>query len=709
MARWLAVTIALAALLGVFLLPEVDRARLACLSAHEFFAPEEPGHETLFLPSGEAFSGLTEQVLSGPAARPKPEGGTELALYGVRIGAEAEARADIAANLVLRRSIVRGLRQNADARHAPLSIVGEEAPVAEAGGASFYLQLVGDEPVLVYDVRGSDASRTVVRRGWTPARRTALLPAVMAVVLAVLFRRPVLALSCGVLSGAFLVHRARGDGLLASAGGGALDVLRRYLWDEVCKIDRLEIVGFVVCMLAMVGVMTRAGGIRGLMDRLALLARDARRTQLAAYAMGLAVFFDDYANTILVGSTMRPLTDRFRVSREKLSFIVDSTAAPVAGISIFSTWIAFEVSTFSAQLPAAGLAPGDGYSVFLQTVPYSYYCLFALVFVGLMALSGRDFGPMLRAERRARATGALVAPGATPMVSSETTSLDAAPGVTPRAWRALVPLAVFIGGTLLWILHRGGALERLRAGELFTLAGATGVLYDGSGSEPLLVGAALGLFAAGLAAVAAGIGRELPRAAWTTLRSMWVAFAILYLAWMIGRVCEDVGTASYMTALVGEALDPRLLPALLFVLAGLVAFATGSSWSTMSILLPLVVGLAYHLGLDAGLAGTAVESGRRLMVLAIAATLSGAIFGDHCSPISDTTVMSSIASASDHIDHVRTQAPYALLVMAVALVAGYLPATYYGWHPAASLALGTGLLVATLAVLGRTSEPARGG
>jgi Na+/H+ antiporter NhaC len=139
------------------------------------------------------------------------------------------------------------------------------------------------------------------------------------------------------------------------------------------------------------------------MNQIAGLARDARKTQMATWLMGLAIFFDDYANTILVGSTMRPLSDRFKVAREKLAYIVDSTAAPVAGVSILSTWIAFEVSTFSAQLPDAGLAPADGYAVFLQTLPFRFYSWFTLIFVGLNVFTGRDFGPMLAAERRARA------------------------------------------------------------------------------------------------------------------------------------------------------------------------------------------------------------------------------------------------------------------------------------------------------------------
>ena len=698
MGRLVAALLAIAALAGVFFLPGVSRARLACLSAHEILNeqidPEDADSPT-----------LAELVLTGPGAVKKPEGGTEVTVNGVRLGADEASEAEMNMNIVLRRSLVRGLRQYAGEEHQPLTVVGEGAPRQEEGGVNFYLQVVGNQRMLEYTVHQTDVRHLQVL-DWTPPEPTSVLPPVVAVALAVLFRRPVLALFAGVLCGAFLLRRAADASIAASAGGGLIDVFQHYFWNEFVEPERFMIVGFVVFMLAMVGVMTRAGGIRGLMDRVARLAHNAKRTQVATFLMGLAVFFDDYANTILVGSTMRPLTDRFRVAREKLAYIVDSTAAPVAGLSIFSTWIAFEVSTFSAQLPAAGLDTGDGYVVFLRTIPYSFYCLLALVFVALVVFTGRDMGPMLRAERRARTTGELVAPGAKPMVSEEATALEAAPGIAPRAWRALVPLAVFIAATLLWIFYQGGAFD-LPPAELFTIEGMTGVLYDGSGSMPLVVGSGLGFLVATLAAFLAGLGTDVPRAAWTTIRAMWIAFAILYLAWMIGAVCGDLGTAPYLTALVGDSLDPRLLPSLLFLLAGLVAFATGSSWSTMSILLPLVVGLAYNLGVDTGLAETARESGQLLMAISIAATLSGAIFGDHCSPISDTTVMSSIASASDHIDHVRTQAPYALLVMLVAVFAGYMPVTYYGLSPLTCLGIGALALVFLIFVFGKKVETDR--
>ena len=453
-------------------------------------------------------------------------------------------------------------------------------------------------------------------------------------------------------------------------------------------------------MLAMVGVITKNGGIRGLMNLVARFARSARSTQVSTYFMGLAVFFDDYANTILVGSTMRPLTDRYRIAREKLAYIVDSTAAPVAGLSIFSTWIAFEVSTFSAQLPLAGLSPDDGYSVFIETLPYRFYCILTLVLVFLVTATGRDFGPMLSAERRARTTGRVVREGGHPMVSDAATAMEPAEGISIKAWRALAPLAIFVGVTVWTILTTGGAFAEGHP-SLLTVSGISSVLGDANSYEALWRGSSLGLVAAVLASLMAGLRMEILDAAWKTLKSMGIAIAILYLAWMIGAVCGELGTANYLTVMLDSVLYPLALPVILFLLSGAIAFSTGSSWSTMSILLPLVVGLSFALGERTDIGGHA------LMVLSIGAVLEGSIFGDHCSPISDTTVLSSVASASDHIDHVRTQSPYAFLTMFVAIAVGYLPAAAFGLHPFLSLIVGAVTLVVILRLLGERAEESK--
>ncbi len=725
--------ISLAVLAAAWFVPSASSSRLSALQAWEL----------LDLPVGPAPAEGAEDdrprlwqiVAQSPAASIDDEGRLDIRLHGVSHEADEEflehsAEIEVVesdgllqegSSLALvdygtaRASLVRGLRQfvaeavdDEHPEYADLVVTGAELPEG-TWGANFELRLERGEDDEIRQVAtltvndGSGFEPVTVERSWSPPSRTSITPPIVAVVLAILFRRPLVALLLAVFSGAYLLRRGEGEGLVASAGGGLADVFTEYFRAELVDTERIYIIGFVFFMLAMVGVITRSGGIRGLMDAVAKRAQGARGTQISTWIMGLVIFFDDYANTILVGSTMRPLSDRFRVSREKLSYLVDSTAAPVAGLSIFSTWIAFEVSTFNKQLPAAGLSIDDGYAVFLRTIPYSFYCILTIWFVGLIAWTGRDFGPMLTVEKRARG-GKVLRDGATPMVSEEATAMEAAPGVVPNPWRAILPLVTFMVMTLAEIVRVGrGALGDL---SLFSIEGMTTVLYEGSGSWPLLVGSLAGFLVAAIGAVRVQLAGDVLPAAWTTVRSMAVGFAILYLAWMIGAVCSDLGTAPFLTALLGDAIDGKLLPTLLFLLAGAVAFATGSSWSTMSILLPLVIGLAFGLGQYAELAPTLLESGQLLMVMSVGAVLSGAIFGDHCSPISDTTVMSSIATASDHIDHVRTQVPYAMVTMLVSVSCGYFPATYYGLSPWVGLAIGAVLLAILVVVFGKKAGEA---
>jgi Na+/H+ antiporter NhaC len=665
-----------------FVLPRSDPARVAALEIGALL--EQPLEPTAGV--GPVPANLGEWILHSSAARSGAPGERILSLFGVRLAAPDAPTVDLGVHGLARRSLVSALRelarQGSAARPSEvLRVEGEIAP--QKGGISFQATLRSGALELV--ASAPDGETRSVARPFRTRDRFSVLPPLLAIALAVALRRPLVALLAGVLGGAALELWNRGDSAAGSLLRSPLHALEQGLWPQLGNRGRLETIAFVVFMLALVGIMTRAGGVRGMVELLSRFARGARSSQVATWLMGLAVFFDDYANCVLVGSTMRPLTDRFRVSREKLAYLVDTTAAPVAGISVFSTWVAFEVSTFSAQLPSAGLSPSDGFAVFLQTLPLRFYCLFSLIFVGLVAWTGRDWGPMLSAERRARTLGQLVRAGGSPMVGTGATALEPAPGVVPRAWRALVPLAIFLLVAVFEILRNGGAFDR-SASELFTLSGFTGVLHAGSGTWPMFAGSLSALLLAVGIALAGGLRCEILRAGWTTLRSMGIAIAILYLAWMIGATCEQLGTATYLTALIGDRMPPAGLPIVLLLLSAAVAFATGTSWGTMSILLPLVPGLAYNLGEDSGFGGL------NLMLLSIGCVLEGSIFGDHCSPISDTTVLSSTASACDHIDHVRTQLPYALMVLALSILVGYLPVATLGVSPWACLLVGGSLL-----------------
>ena len=669
---------ALAALLlvgGVFLLPAADRGRLAASGAADLIDAEA----------------AADLVQSFGSATPTT--------WTLSLGAITSSESG--REPAIRRALARALRAQADAANRTLQLSG--TATAAPDGPSFHLAIHttpdGAELLELRITHPADPNTTRdLSAPFTPPGPSSLLPPLVAIALALTTRKPILALLAGVIAAGCLMRAGAGTLAALNPIAAARDVGLAF-WAEFSDSDRAHVLGFVIAMLAMVGVITKNGGLGGVMDLVAARAKDARRTQIATWFMGLVIFFDDYANTILCGATMRPLTDRFRVCREKLAYLVDSTAAPVAGISIFSTWVAFEVSQFAPQLPAAGLSPADGYAIFLQTLPYRFYCLFALTLCGMVAFTGRDFGPMLTAERRARTTGEVVRNDGTPMVSNLVTEMPPAAAVDARAWRALVPLAVFLCLTFGWVIYTG--LVGAHAAGLETSLSSRGlsnILGAGNSYQALLYGSVAGLLVAVLASLLAGLRSGILGAALSSLRATYVAIVILYLAWMIGSACGGLGTATYLTAAVGDVLSAPLLPVLLFAIAGSIAFATGSSWSTMSILLPLVVGLAYELGIDTSIGGVG------LVVISIGAVLEGAIFGDHCSPISDTTVLSSTACASDHVDHVRTQMPYALLAMGVAIVCGYLPVTYLGLSPWLCLPAGALALYAFLRLFGQRAD-----
>jgi len=489
-----------------------------------------------------------------------------------------------------------------------------------------------------------------------------LLPAVVAIVLALVTRQVLLSLVGGVFTGAALLFG------LAKAPAGAIDLVVATLADK----DKLKVVAFTLAMGGLVGVVAAAGGTKGIVEWVKGRARTPKSGMLATWAMGLVIFFDDYASTLLVGNTMRPITDSLRISREKLSYIVDSTSAPIASLALISTWIGYEVSVLGDAMKAVGLT-ADPYSIFVAGLPSRFYPIFTLVFVVIVAVTKRDFGPMWQAEHRARTTGAVLREGAQPLVDAALVDEEKAlENVAPRASIAIASIGALIACVLAVLAERGADAS-----------------YDA-----LLYGAAAGLVVAIALAVgmrALSVERTMD-AVVRGVRSMALAILVLGLAWSVGKVMSDLKAGEALARVLGDALPAVSLPTVTFVLAGAMAFATGTSWGTMAILFPIVVPVvAAHQGAS-GFDG--------LFLATTSAVLSGAVFGDHCSPISDTTVLSSIASASDHVDHTRTQIPYALTAGIVSIVFGTIP-TGLGLSPWPCLVVGVLVLIGVHRVLGR--------
>jgi len=520
-----------------------------------------------------------------------------------------------------------------------------------------------------------------------------LLPPVLAIVLALMFRQVVPALIGGIWVGAWIVH-----------GGPAIGLIRtidKYAVESLADADRAKIVMFTLLLGGMVGIVSKSGGTRGLVNSLKPYATNSRRGQVVTWLLGVAIFFDDYANTLLVGNTMRPVTDRLGVSREKLAYIVDSTAAPVASIALVSTWIGYEVSLIGQSLEKIG-NDTDPYAIFLQSLPYNFYPILALVFGVMVATTLRDFGPMLKAERRA-AGGKVLRDGAVPLADFGSAALEPPQGKPLRWLNAAIPVGLVLLVTFLglWLTGRANLAE---SGATYEggLQGLGAVFSAGSAYDALMYAAFAGSASALLLAVAQRVlklGEGL--IAWTEgMKSMMPAMIILVLAWGIGSVCSDLKTADFLVAQLSDSLNPAWLPAIVFLLAAVTAFATGTSWATMSILIPLAVptaaGVAASAGYDAGAA-------HGILLGSISSVLAGALFGDHCSPISDTTVMSSMSSGCDHVDHVRTQLPYAVTVAVVATLVGYIPSGF-GMSPWIGLVLGSAVLYGILRFVGRRAS-----
>lgn len=550
--------------------------------------------------------------------------------------------------------------------------------------------IVGSPEELPLTVTVGNESFTVdapVIPGWA-----SILPPLLAIALALIFREVVTALFAGVWLGTFFVV---GFNPL-TATGRLVDL---FLVPAVANADHAAIMVFTLFLGAMVGIVSRNGGTQGIVKAVEPLASSPKRGKLATWLAGMAIFFDDYANTLIVGNTMRPITDRLKISREKLAYLVDSTAAPVAALVPVSTWVGYEISLIgdglsiaAAQTPqAAGvLLQTSPFSIFLQTIPYLFYPLLALAFVFMTSISGRDFGPMAQAEVRANAGKGLHATNAALPIDTALEEMQPKSGVPQHWWNAALPVlsVILIVLVTLYTTGRAGAGPEAELRDVFAQAQSYNALLWGS-------------FGGAVVAIALSLGqkllnlRECISAAVGGFKSMMIAMIILVLAWSLGSVTEAIGTSLFLQTILSDRIAVQLIPVIVFVTSGAMAFATGTSWGTMAIMLPVAIPLVVGLGGLDVLPGGALDA---ILLGSISSVLAGAIWGDHCSPISDTTVLSSTASACDHVDHVKTQLPYALVVGILSMLLGNI-GTAYGLPPIAGLAIG----VILLAILLRTA------
>ncbi len=517
-----------------------------------------------------------------------------------------------------------------------------------------------------------------------------ILPPLLAIGLAILLRQVIISLFAGIWLGAVFIYEY--DIL-----GGIYRVVDHFVVNALSSPSHIMIIIFTLMFGGLVGIISRNGGTVGIANVITRYAKTARGGQFSTWLLSFMIFFDDYANVLIRGNLMRPITDKLKISREKLSYLVDTGAAAVASTFFISTWIGYQVGLIErgiTQIPWAE----DAYSIFLHSIPYFFYSIFSLFFALFISLSGRDFGPMLSAERRSRFEGKLMRDGAElPEDLTESEVLDT--NKPARWYNGIVPVVTVLV-VACFGLYNTGVQALQEAGETtYTI----GDIIGNSDSYAALIWAS---FSGCLVGIIMSVSQRIMKLkealdAWFNgLKSMLLAVVILTLAWSIGMVTEELHTADYLVQILREVLDPRWIPVLTFIIAALTAFATGTSWGTMAILMPIVIPLSYALGVDAGLE---VAHQATILYGTVSSVLAGAVFGDHCSPISDTTILSSMASACDHIDHVRTQLPYALAAAFVGMIIGDIP-TAYGVSPWISLPVGIGLLFGIVYFFGKKVE-----
>ena len=498
-----------------------------------------------------------------------------------------------------------------------------------------------------------------------------LLPPLVAILFAMVTRRVVPSLLAAVLVGALVV--TQGDPVAAAP------VLGATVWGVVSDLDYAMITGFSVVVAATVGIMGRTGGTRALVAQVEKLGSGRRGAMVSSWLAGAAVFFDDYANCLVVGSSMGPLCDRHGVSRAKLAYIVDATAAPLASVALVSTWVGYEVGLIDAELSAAGsaLAP---FTVFVEALPYRFYCLLTIAFVGTIAWTQRDFGPMWAAENEARPLADAVAASQQPM---------------PPLVLGVVPVLTLVLGVFGMLVGHGlmNLGPKASGAALFEILDASNPFLD------MLLGALLAYVVA--SALALTVGKVGPaaigKASLAAVKPVLHALAVLYLAWNLGSLIKQTNAAPFVASLLEGNLAPELLPLVTFVLAGATAFSTGSSYFTMGTLIPLVLPVALQID----------PEGSAILLASTAAVLDGAVLGDHVSPISDTTILSSLGSGVDLVTHVRTQMPYALSAGAIAALVCTLPAGF-GLSPWLLLPAGIAACIAVVLLVGRPHRSVQG-
>ena len=496
-----------------------------------------------------------------------------------------------------------------------------------------------------------------------------LIPPLVAIVLAFITKNVVISLFVGIFSGSFIINMSSGNVIVAFVNA-FLDIVNRAL-NSLADPWNAGIILQVLAIGGVISLVARMGGAKAIAESLAKRSKTARGTQLIAWFFGLLVFFDDYANSLIVGPIVRPVADKMKLSREKLAFIIDATAAPIAGLAIISTWIGLEVGLINDAFNGIGVE-ADAFGVFLNTIPYRFYNILILAFIVISAVLAKDFGPMREAQIKARSVNKNN--NNSNNVSNDNSDLEPKEGIKLSSWNAIIPIGTLIIAALISFYYSGYTAamnsDNQNLIQLFTNSpysfDAIREAFSGADASVALFQSAL---FASIVGIVLGVSKNILTIseaidAWIDgMKGLIMTGVILILAWSLSSVIKELGTAKYLVTLLSGTLPNFLLPSVVFILGAIISFATGTAYGTMGILMPLAIPLAHSINPEMS-----------FIVASTSAVLTGAIFGDHCSPISDTTIMSSMGAGCNHIDHVNTQMPYALFTAVITVLFGYIPA-----------------------------------
>ena len=529
----------------------------------------------------------------------------------------------------------------------------------------------------------NNSESMVVEESASKPTWTSILPPIIAIAIALILKQVLISLFIGVWMGAWLV----GGSSLTGIFTGFFDTLSVYIVPGIADPDRVSIMVFTLMIGGMVGIITANGGIRGIIEKLMTIVKTRIQGQLVTSLMGFLVFFDDYANTMIVGNTMRPLTDRLVITRAKLAYLVDSTAAPVATIALVSTWIGAMVAYIAAAEANMPDYTEAAYLVFVNSLPYNFYAFFAIAFVLMIASSGRDFGPMLTSRMNLLKAKTDPEYDTYHIYHKDESEVIDEKETTSHWLNAAIPILVLIVSTIagLFITGEGSTLQE--------------IIGSADSYKSLVWGGLIAMATASMMSMGQRLltHEEMLKGMLKGMHVMFDGLMILVMAWALSDVTAALGTAGYLVSVFEGVLNPYWVPVLIFIISAGTSFATGSSWGTMGILMPISVPLVWNLAIGTGLPP---EVANELIYASVSAVLAGSVWGDHCSPISDTTILSSIASQCDHIEHVRTQLPYAMVAGLVS-IAAIIAATVLDISPWIIYPVGIIILLGVLFQFGR--------